>query len=355
MMTTHNTIREHLENIEKLNLSSFACLSCESKGRQIKEELCGIRPVFQHDRDRIIHSKAFRRLADKTQVFLSPKGGHYSNRLTHTLEVTQIARTVAKALLLNENLTEAIALGHDLGHTPFGHAGERALNKILKKGFRHEKQSLRVVDVLSRNGKGLNLTYEVRNGILTHSKGKGPLIKKEGAPSTLEGQIVRLADIVAYLNHDIDDALRGGFLKLEDVPYCNELGKKGSERINSMVKDLISESFKALESNEPMIRFSDQMTSKIYDIREFMFGKVYEASEIIAEFEKSENIIASLFRYFSNNSDQLKDYYGPFLSDDPEINITDFIASLTDSYAIHLYNGLFIPERLKYPGFRNDE
>ncbi len=355
-MTMNNaTIREHLEEIEKNSLSPSACLSCESKGRKKPEPLCSIRPVFQHDRDRIIHSNAFRRLADKTQVFLSPKGGHYSNRLTHTLEVTQIARTVAKALLLNENLTEAIALGHDLGHTPFGHAGERALNEILKGGFRHEKQSLRVVDILSRNGEGLNLTYEVRNGILTHSKGKGPLIKKEGAPATLEGQIVRLADIVAYLNHDIDDALRGGFLKINNVPHVKELGEKGSQRINAMVNDLISESFLSIKSGDKLIRFSDQMTDKIYAIREFMFGEVYESPEIIAEFEKSEKIIISLFQYFRKNYDHLKDFYSPFISDDPEVNITDFTASLTDSYAIYLYTRLFVPERLKYPGFRHDE
>jgi dGTPase len=354
-MKIHNTIREHLEDIEKRDLCYAACLSSESRGRQVEEIPCSIRPVFQHDRDRIIHSKAFRRLGDKTQVFLSPKGGHYSNRLTHTLEVTQIARTVAKALFLNENLTEAIALGHDLGHTPFGHAGERALNSILKNGFRHEKQSLRVVDVLSRNGLGLNLTFEVRNGIITHSKGKGPLIRKEGAPATLEGQIVRLADIVAYLNHDIDDAVRGGFLKQKDVPFRDTLGSKGSERINTMVKDLISESFKAIESKEPVITFSEGMTEKVSYIRDFMFGKVYETKEIYNEFEKSENIIRSLFKYFTENYEQLGECYGPFLSDDPEVNITDFIASLTDSYAIHLYTRLFIPERLKYPGFRNED
>ncbi len=353
-MTINKSIREHLEDIEKKDLCYAACLSSESKGRMKNEKKCDIRPVFQHDRDRIVHSKAFRRLADKTQVFLSPKGGHYSNRLTHTLEVTQIARTVAKALLLNESLTEAIALGHDLGHTPFGHAGERALNKILENGFRHEKQSLRVVDHLSRNGEGLNLTYEVRNGIATHSKGKGPLINKESAPATLEGQIVRLADIVAYLNHDIDDAVRGGFLKKKEVPYCEKLGNRGSERINSMVKDLVSESLKTIEANDPAITFSKEMTKTVEDIREFMFSKVYETKVVRQEFEKSENIIRSLFKYFKDNYDHLNEYFYPFVSDDPLVNITDFIASLTDSYAIFLYTKLFVPERLKYPGFRND-
>ncbi len=356
-MTLNSSIREHLEEIEKRELSPLATLSSESKGRKIKEEPCSIRPAFQHDRDRIVHSKAFRRLGDKTQVFLSPKGSHYSNRLTHTLEVTQIGRTIAKALMLNESLTEAIGLGHDLGHTPFGHAGERALQKLLKDkgGFRHEKQSVRVVDFLARRGRGLNLTYEVRNGILMHSKGKGPLFKKSGIPETLEGQIIRLADIIAYLNHDIDDAMRAGFLDISKVPYNDILGDKGSKRINAMVTDLISESYGSINNGEELIRFSDKMTLMIEEIRDFMYKKVYENSSIRKEFDKSEDIINALFYYFLENQDQLKCYYAPLVSEDPTVNVTDFIASLTDSYAIFIYNRLFIPERLKFPGFYNED
>jgi len=350
MMISDN-IRKHIEEIEKRELSWAACLSSETKGRVKFEEPCSIRPSFQHDRDRIVHSKAFRRLADKTQVFLSPKGSHYSNRLTHTLEVTQIGRTIAKALFLNESLTEAIGLGHDLGHTPFGHSGERALGKLLKNGFRHEKQSIRVVDFLARNGSGLNLTYEVRNGILMHSKGKGPLMKKEGLPETLEGQIIRFADIIAYLNHDIDDAVRGGFLEIKDVPHNDILGEKGSQRINYMVTDLISSSFEAIEAKEKIISFSDETVKMIEDLRDFMFSNIYEMPEIRREFAKSENIIKSLFYFFKENYENFEEFYSRPASDDPETNIADFLASLTDSYAIHLYTKLFIPERLKFPDF----
>ncbi len=350
-----DNIRKHIEEIEKRELSWAACLSSASKGRVKFEELCSIRPAFQHDRDRIVHSKAFRRLGDKTQVFLSPKGSHYSNRLTHTLEVTQIGRTIAKALFLNESLTEAIGLGHDLGHTPFGHSGERALGKLLKNGFRHEKQSIRVVDFLARNGQGLNLTYEVRNGILMHSKGKGPLTKKEGLPETLEGQIIRFADIIAYLNHDIDDAVRGGFLDIKDVPHNDILGEKGSQRINYMVTDLISNSFEAIEAHEKIIRFGSETVKMIEDLRDFMFSNIYEMPEIRREFEKSEKIIKALFYYFKENYDNFTEFYSNPASDDPETNIADFIASLTDSYAIHLYMKLFIPERLKFPDFKNED
>ncbi|MGI6394265.1 MAG: deoxyguanosinetriphosphate triphosphohydrolase [bacterium] len=350
-----DNIREHIEEIEKKELSWAACLSSKSKGRKNPEEPCSIRPAFQHDRDRIVHSKAFRRLGDKTQVFLSPKGSHYSNRLTHTLEVTQIGRTVAKALFLNESLTEAIGLGHDLGHTPFGHSGEKALGRLLKKGFRHEKQSIRVVDLLARNGEGLNLTHEVKNGIVMHSKGQGPLLKKDTLPETLEGQIIRFSDIIAYLNHDIDDAVRGGFLDIKKVPYNDILGERPSYRINMMVTDLISNSFKALNANEKEIRFSSNMVKMIEDLRDFMFLNIYETTEIRKEFEKAEKIIESLFYYFSDNYDKLSEFYSNPVSDDPETNITDFIASLTDSYAIHLYTTLFIPKRLKFPDLKNEE
>ena len=346
-------IREHLEEIEKRELSWAAALSSQSKGRMREEEPCSIRPAFQHDRDRIVHTKAFRRLGDKTQVFLSPKGSNYSNRLTHTLEVSQIGRTVAKALLLNESLTEAIGLGHDLGHTPFGHSGERALDRILKSklknGFRHEQQSLRVVDFLAKNGQGLNLTHEVRNGIVLHSKGKGPLIKKTGIPETLEGQIIRFADIIAYLNHDIDDAVRGGFLDIADVPHKDILGERGSQRINAMTTDLIYNSFEAISAHEKIIRFSDKMVGIIGDLREFMFKNVYELPAIRKEFDKAEHIIRALFDHFSENYDTIVNSNFIPISDDKETTIADFIASLTDSYAIHLYNTFFIPKTLKFP------
>ena len=348
-------IREAVEKRERDNLSPLSCLACKSKGRRVHEPECEIRTVFQHDRDRIIHSKAFRRLKYKTQVFISPSGDHYRTRLTHTLEVSQIARTIARALSLNEDLTEAVSLGHDLGHTPFGHSGERALGKLLKGGFRHEKQSIRVVDFIARNGQGLNLTYEVRNGILMHSKGKGPLIKSEGIPETLEGQIIRLSDIIAYINHDIDDALRGGFIELKDVPYKDVLGEKGSQRINLMVHDLVSESFSAIEAGEKMIRLSDQMTHMIEELRDFMFRQVYESPVIRKEFDKSEKIIDALFNHFLENYSQFAECYSPLLSADREQNVADFIASLTDSYAIHLYNSFFIPERLKFPDFKNED
>ena len=295
----------------------------------------------------------YHHLKSSQQTSPSPKGSNYSNRLTHTLEVSQIGRTVAKALLLNESLTEAIGLGHDLGHTPFGHSGERALDRILKSksknGFRHEQQSLRVVDFLAKNGEGLNLTYEVRNGIVLHSKGKGPLIKKTGIPETLEGQIIRFADIIAYLNHDIDDAVRGGFLDIKDVPHKDIIGERGSQRINAMTTDLIYNSFEAISAKEKIIRFSDKMVGIIGDLREFMFKNVYELPAIRKEFDKAEHIIRALFDHFSENYDTIVNSNFIPISDDKETTIADFIASLTDSYAIHLYNTFFIPKTLKFP------
>lgn len=239
------SIRKMLEEREKKFLSPFAQLSSESRGRKILEDECSIRPAFQHDRDRIIHSKSFRRLKHKTQVFLTPTGDHYRTRLTHTLEVSQIARTLAKALALNEDLTEAIALGHDLGHTPFGHAGEEILNEICPGGFHHAAQSLRVVDFLEKDGKGLNLTFEVRDGILKHSKGKGDVIPEDpkDEPCTYEGRLVRIADIIAYINHDIDDAMRAELISPQDIPRdCVErLGESHGQRIDSMVRDILEQ------------------------------------------------------------------------------------------------------------------
>lgn len=355
MSFNKQSVREHLEQIEAETLSPFATLSVNSRGRNSEKPnyaLCNIRPIYQHDRDRIVHSKAFRRLADKTQVFLSPKGSHYSNRLTHTLEVSQIARTVSRALSLNESLTEAIAVGHDLGHTPFGHAGERALNEIVSGGFRHEKQSLRVVDLLAKSGDGLNLSWEVRNGIVLHSKGRGSIFSPQNVPATLEGEVVRLSDIIAYLNHDIDDAVRGGFLTKKSIPFASDLGEKSSERINKMVRDMIETSFGYLNDGERKILVGDGMQNIINELRSFMFEKVYDNPAVRKEFHKSEKIISFLFTYFSENPDELALYYFPFVSDKLEQNITDFLASLTDSYAIEIYTQLFIPMRLHYPEFK---
>ncbi|HNT28591.1 MAG TPA: deoxyguanosinetriphosphate triphosphohydrolase [bacterium] len=354
-MRTSFSIREHLEQIESQTLSPHACLSTRSKGRERDEKPCPIRPVFQHDRDRIVHSKAFRRLKDKTQVFLSPEGGHYRNRLTHTLEVSQIARTIARALSLNEQLTEAIAMGHDLGHTPFGHSGERALARLLPGGFRHEAQSLRMVETLSRRGAGLNLSFEVRDGIAKHSKGKGKLLKKEGIPATLEGQVVRLADIIAYVNHDIDDAMNGGFMQEKDMPCADLLGRRVSVRINRMVFDLIQTSMDSLQAGDIRILMSDRMAAAIEEVRDFLYEEVYEAPAIRHEFEKAERIVKALFDHFRDHYEHLSRFYEPLVAPEPERNIGDFIASLTDGYAIELYRHLFIPERLPYREFAHDD
>ncbi|HOW51691.1 MAG TPA: deoxyguanosinetriphosphate triphosphohydrolase [bacterium] len=354
-MKTSFLIRVHLEQLERNTLSPYASFSDASKGRERSDKLCPIRPLFQHDRDRIVHSKAFRRLKDKTQVFLSPEGGHYRNRLTHTLEVSQIARTIARALGLNEQLAEAIAMGHDLGHTPFGHSGERALARLLPSGFRHEEQSLRVVELLARQGRGLNLSFEVRDGIVKHSKGKGKLLKKEGLPATLEGQVVRLSDIIAYVNHDIDDAIGGGFIKERDIPCVGCLGKKTSERINRLVIDVIQTSMDTLQAGDIRILLSDKASAAVEETREFLYKEVYDAPAIRREFEKAEAIIKALFDHFRDNYDQLPRYYQPLVSPEPARNIADFIASLTDSYAIALYRTLFIPERLPYPELQHDD
>ncbi|HYE09136.1 MAG TPA: deoxyguanosinetriphosphate triphosphohydrolase, partial [Patescibacteria group bacterium] len=286
-------IREITESLEKQNLSKYAALSMNTKGRLAAETKCDIRTEYQRDRDRILHSKAFRRLKHKTQVFISPEGDHYRTRLTHTLEVAQIARTIARALRLNEDLAEAIALGHDLGHTPFGHAGEKVLNSIHPGGFKHNEQSLRVVDILE-GGKGLNLTYEVRDGILKHT---GSL-----EPETLEGKIVSLSDRIAYINHDIDDALRGGILEISSIPVdCMEiLGFTHNQRINTMIKDIINESIG--RDNIAMSRCIMQATNKL---RKFMFDNVYIGSAAKVEEKKAKNIIKGLYEYYIQNPEEI--------------------------------------------------
>jgi dGTPase len=339
------TIREELEDLEKKTLSPFATLSSKTKGRQIFEEECPLRPAFQHDRDRIIHSKSFRRLKHKTQVFLIPMGDHYRTRLTHTLEVSQIARTIARALRLNEDLTEAVSLGHDLGHTPFGHAGEDTLNEIVPGGFNHADQSLRVVDLLEKDGKGLNLTFEVRDGILKHTKGKGEILCEDPAAMafTREGQVVRIADIVAYINHDIDDAIRGGVISQNNIPGdCLKcLGDTHSKRINTMVTDIIQET---LRSGKGKLSISKGVLSAVWDLREFLWEHVYESKAVHTDFYKATKILRELYQYLVDHPDYFLTLIKmESLYDSLERCVCDFVAGMTDRYAFSLYEKLFLP------------
>ena len=340
------SIREMLEEREKKFLSPYAQFSSRTRGRAVPEEECSIRPAFQHDRDRIIHSKSFRRLKHKTQVFLVPGGDHYRTRLTHTLEVAQIARTMAKALCLNEDLTEAIALGHDLGHTPFGHAGEETLNEICPGGFRHSAQSLRVVDFLERDGKGLNLTFEVRDGILKHSKGKGDLIADDprDMPATYEGRLVRVADIIAYINHDLDDAVRAGLISLLDIPReCTaELGDSHGKRIDAMVRDILDQ---ALNSDPPKIVMSERKLEATIHLRDFLYDRVYDLPTVHGDFMKSAKIVRELYAHFLEQREEFRTEAGEaFAHDSIERSIADFIAGMTDRYAFKLYEKIFLPQ-----------
>jgi dGTPase len=343
------TIREQLEADEDRVLSPFAQRSRASRGRQRPEPLDDIRPIFQHDRDRIIHSKAFRRLGGKTQVFLAPEGDHYRTRLTHTLEVAQIARTITRALRLNESLTEAIVMGHDLGHTPFGHAGEKVLARLLPDGFHHVKQSLRVVDVLARDGRGLNLSAEVRDGILKHSKGKGHIISDNPnlLAMTLEGQIVRISDIVAYVNHDLDDAIRGKVLLEEQVPpaILATLGASHGERITRLVLDVVESS--RLEDKR-QIRMSEEVLSALIALRDFLYETVYERDEIRQEFERAQRVLSELWEYFHTHADEFRARHWPkgLPEDEPLPRaIADFITGMTDRYALRTYEEYFLPRR----------
>ena len=340
------SIRRMLEEREEKFLSPYAQLSSKSRGRMRTEEECSIRPAFQHDRDRIIHSKSFRRLKHKTQVFLIPGGDHYRTRLTHTLEVSQIARTMSKALSLNEELTEAIALGHDLGHTPFGHAGEETLNAICPGGFHHSAQSLRVVDLLEKEGKGLNLTFEVRDGILKHSKGKGEVITEDPTdmPMTYEGRLVRIADIIAYINHDLDDAIRAGLISPEDIPRncINELGDSHGKRIDTMVRDILTEALK----DEPLkIGLSERRLEATLQLRDFLYERVYDLPQVHGDFTKSAKIIRELYAYFNENQQEFHREAGEVFVHEPvEQAVTDFIAGMTDRYAFKLYEKIFLPQ-----------
>ena len=338
-------IRINTERRERDTLSAYASQSSVSLGRRHAEPACELRTCYQVDRDRILHCKAFRRLKYKTQVFLSPEGDHYRTRLTHTLEVSQIARTIARALALNEDLVEAIALGHDLGHTPFGHAGEKVLARLVPGGFRHVAQSLRVVEKLEKNGAGLNLSVEVLDGIGRHSKGAVPLHQAvpEALPKTLEGQIVRIADIVAYVNHDLDDALRGGMVRQQDIPaeVCAVIGSAHASRINAMVKDLIETS---LVEGGGVVRLSKAMSEAIAELRSWLSVHVYQAATVNHEFLKAARIIEELFNFFVVNPEQLGVQGGTRFNDDPlEVSVADFIAGMTDRYAINLYHELFLP------------
>ena len=338
------TIREELEKIEAEILSPKACLNIHSKGRARPEDPCPIRPPFQRDRDRIVHSKSFRRLKHKTQVFLSPFGDHYRTRLTHTLEVAQIARTIAKALRLNEILTEAIAMGHDLGHTPFGHAGEEVLNKIHPGGFKHNEQSLRVVEKLEKEGQGLNLTLEVRDGILHHSKGWGDILpNEENRALTKEGEIVRVADIIAYVNHDIDDALRAGIIKEKDIPSeCTSiLGQIVVHRINSMVKDII---YSSISHDLECISMSEDVLMATNTLRDFLYQNVYYNPVTRAEFEKASKIIKELYAYYLDHTEEIIVKEPQEAGESAERIVCDFIAGMTDRYALMTYERIFLPQ-----------
>ena len=341
-----SSIRAELEAREAQFLASYACRSTDSRGRLQFESPDPVRPVFQRDRDRIVHSKAFRRLKHKTQVFFAPTGDHYRTRLTHTLEVSQIARTIAKALRLNEELTEAVALGHDLGHTPFGHVGERVLNTLVSGGFNHYTQSLRIVDVLEQSGRGLNLTWEVRDGIAKHSKGKrgSPVgADLEHRVATLEGQVARVADIVAYVNHDIDDAIRAGILHVSDLPQepVRILGKTSSERIGRMVTDVVQQTIGNGVPDE--IAMSPDVLQGTLDLRTFLFDTVYENSVATAEFEKVSGILSGLWSKVKEQPEEFLDRR-TLEVDGVDTAARDFLAGMTDRFAVNLFERLFVPK-----------
>ncbi|MDH5297836.1 MAG: deoxyguanosinetriphosphate triphosphohydrolase [Desulfobulbaceae bacterium] len=343
------SIREEIEERERLILSPFACFSAESKGRLRSEEECAIRSAFQRDRNRIVYCKAYRRLKHKTQVFLSPSGDHYRTRLTHTLEMSEIARTIARALRLNEDLVEAIAHGHDLGHTPFGHAGETVLNELMPGGFSHYRQSLRVVDTLENDGQGLNLTLEVRDGIAKHSKGYGEVIPADGRdlPGTAEGCVTRYADIIAYLSHDLDDAIRSGVIRAADVPArCNEvLGATHSRRILTMVQGVLAGT--APQGDRLVFGVAPRVGEAMQELRQFLFNQVYRAPQVHNEFVKATKMLRELFLYCLDHKEFLEKEIGSFAaSSSKERRVCDYIASMTDRYAQNMYQRLFLPNPL---------
>ncbi|MBQ4610291.1 MAG: deoxyguanosinetriphosphate triphosphohydrolase [Clostridia bacterium] len=334
-MIDSKNFRQHVEENERLALSPYAAFSADTKGRERPLEPCPVRTDYIRDRDKIIHCKSFRRLKHKTQVFLSPIGDHYRTRLTHTLEVSQIARTISRGLRLNEDLTEAIAMGHDLGHTPFGHAGEAVLNELLEDegGFRHNEQSIRVVEKLENDGRGLNLTLEVRDGILHH--------KKSGAPMTLEGYVVSFADRIAYINHDIDDAIRAGILSADCLPKsCLQLlGHSHGERINTLILDILEHSFM-----KPRVVMSEEVMEQFEVLREFMFENVYLNDKAKGEEDKGKHLVQQLFRYYLNNVELLpREFLMNLEADGAKRVVADYIACMTDTYAIKDFERLFVP------------
>jgi dGTPase len=340
-------LREQLEEREELILSPRAARSAGSRGRLHPEDECSLRPAFQRDRDRILYSKTFRRLKHKTQVFLAPSGDHYRTRLTHTLEVSQIARTLARALHLNEDLTEAIALGHDLGHTPFGHAGEDVLRRLLPEGFRHHEQSLRVVDVLERDGRGLNLTFEVRMGILHHSKGRGGFLPhgRLNPDLTLESYLVRVSDVMAYIAHDVDDAVRGGVISESDLPrpVVAVLGDRLSRRIDTMVRDLVD---RTTEADDGGIHMSPAVEEAMINLREYLYKNVYDNIEVHADFIKATRMLAEIFNRLMDDDHFFSARTGkepPREEASRRLRAADYIAGMTDRYALELYAEDFMP------------
>lgn len=350
------SIREEYEKREKSFLSPQGCASLDSRGRRKEEVSCPVRTAFQRDRDRIVYSNAFRRLKHKTQVFLSPigLGDHYRTRLTHTLEVAEIARTITRAMRLNEDLAETIALGHDLGHPPFGHSGETVLREIYSRHFSHQKQSLRVIDKLENNGRGLNLSYEVRDGIVKHSKGFGKIIsdRPDGMAVTLEGRIVRVADIVAYLNHDLDDAVRSGVIRFDQIPrsILKTLGKTHSDRATAMIHDFIFSS-QCGKDGQIELKMSEDIFSEMTLLRQFLYKEVYRSPRVHNEFVKAKKILIDLYHYFLENEERL---YQELIKmemdrchgekDSKERIVCDFIASLTDRHALDLFEKIFFPQ-----------
>lgn len=330
------SIREEQEARERAYLSPYASLSSESLGRDREEAPCDVRPVYQRDRDRILHSKAFRRMKHKTQVFLAPRGDHYRTRLTHTLEVSQIARTISRALRLNEDLTEAIALGHDLGHSPFGHAGEAVLNEICPEGFKHYVQSVRVAEVLEKDGRGLNLTKEVRDGMMNHSTSRMPM--------TLEGKVVRLSDKIAYINHDIDDAIRGRIITEAELPdrYTDVLGDDSKTRLNTLIHDVIHNSM-----NRPDIRMSEPVEKAMLGMRTYMFEHVYTNPKAKNQETKAQNVLRRLYEHYLKHPEQMPAEYQRLMDEggfSRERVVCDYLSGMTDQYTIEIYEELYIPK-----------
>ena len=343
-------IREKLEADELTILSEHAAFSSSSIGRAKKEKKCPFRTEYQRDRDRILHSKSFRRLKDKTQVFLAPYGDHFRTRLTHVLEVAQIARTISKSLGLNEDLTEAISLGHDLGHTPFGHAGEQALDKIHPGGFKHYMHSLRIVEILENEGKGLNLTEEVKDGISKHSKGKGPIVNKKIKIMTLEGAVVRYSDIFAYFTHDLDDALRSSLIKKNDIPVnlIKFFGSTHSERISKVVSDTVNETVK---NSYKSVIISSRLERNLGQMRDFLFQNVYHQEKIIINFEKAKQILIDLYKFFLSNEKKLRELY-KYESESHRNDCRDFIAGMTDDFALEIHKMIFTPKKWSFVDFK---